>query len=70
MRVADRHDELADAQRGGVAERGGRGRGLLRAEHGEVGERVRADHPERQLAAVGERRADAVEAALRRRART
>ena len=64
MRVADRDDELPDLERGRVAERRGFGRGLVRAQHGEVGERVGADDPQRQLAAVGERAAHARRGAL------
>ena len=59
MRVADRDDELADAQRGGVAELGGRVRLAVGAQHREVGERVGADHARLDLAPVGERRANA-----------
>ena len=59
MRVADRDDELADAQRGGVAELGRRVRLALGAQDREVGERVRADHARLDLAAVGERGANA-----------
>nr|BFE76451.1 hypothetical protein GCM10020092_097520 [Actinoplanes digitatis] len=53
-RVTHRHDELADAQFVGVAQRR---RGRARAVHaddGEVGERVDADHVEPGLGAVGE----------------
>ena len=71
VRVADRHDELADAQRGGVAELGRRVRLAVGAQHGEVGERVGPHHARLDLAAVGERRANraAARAGSRRRGR-
>ena len=71
VRVADRDDELADAQRGGVAELGRRVRLALGAQDGEVGERVRSHHARLDLAAVGERGLNARprRAGSRRRAR-
>jgi hypothetical protein len=59
VRVADRDHELPDPERGGVAERRRGRRGLVGAQHGEVGERIGADHAQRQLAPVGERGAHA-----------
>ena len=55
MRVPDRDDELADAQALRVAERGRNEVAGLRAEDGEVRQRVRSDDLEVELAAVGER---------------
>ena len=63
VRVADRDHELADAQRGGVAELGGRVRLAVGAQHREVGKRVGADHARLDLAPVGERGPDARAAA-------
>jgi hypothetical protein len=63
VRVADRHDELADPQPGRVAELGGRqarGRG---AQDGEVRQRVAAHEARLHVAAVGERGGDAAGAA-------
>jgi hypothetical protein len=69
VRVADRDDELADAQPLGVAELGGHEVARVGAQHREVRERVGADDLELELAAVDERRAPAA-AAGRRRAPT
>ena len=55
VRVADRHHELADAQRGRVAELGRLEARRLGAQDGEVGQRVGADEPRLELAAVDER---------------
>jgi hypothetical protein len=55
VRVPDGHDELADAQGAGVAESGGGEVARVRAQHGEVRERVGAQQPEAQVAAVDER---------------
>ena len=62
MRVADRDDELADAQLAASPSSARLEVVRVDAQHGEVGERVGADDVEAQLAAVDERRA-------RRRAR-
>ena len=59
MRVADRDHELAHAQRGGVAEHGGREVVRLGAQHREVRERVAADHAKADLASIDERGAPA-----------
>src|SRR5581483_723790 len=56
VRVPDRDDELPDLQRLGVAELGGNELVRLGAEDGEVGEGVGADHLDRQLPPVDERR--------------
>ncbi len=56
VRVADRDDELADAQRRRVAQLGRDQVAALGLEHGEVRQRVAADDGEAQLAAVAERR--------------
>jgi hypothetical protein len=55
-RIADRHHELADDEPVGLAELGRlRGR-AVRAQHGQVGQRVGAHHSERDRRAVGKRR--------------
>ena len=59
MRVADRDDELSDAQALRVTELGGDEIPAVDAQHREVGERIGADHLELELAAVDERRATA-----------
>jgi hypothetical protein len=59
VRIPDRDDELPDAEVLGVAEHGRREVAPLRAQDGEVGERVRADHLDPHLAPVDERRANA-----------
>jgi hypothetical protein len=59
VRVADRDDELADAQRRRVTEQRRLWRLVVGPQQGEVGERVGADHAEPQLPPVGEGGADA-----------
>ena len=68
VRVADRDDELADAQPGRVAEHGRVQVARVGAQDGEIGQRVGADDVERQLAAVDERRDAAGAGRPRRRA--
>ena len=58
-RVADRDDELADAEPIGVAERGRGQAAAGRADDGEVRQRVAADDVEAELGAVDERRGPA-----------
>src|SRR5918996_4346920 len=58
VRVTDRDDELADAETLGVPELGRDEVGRLRAQDGEVGERVGAYHLSGHLAAVHEGRLD------------
>ena len=60
VRVADGHHELTDLQLVGVAEPRRREVAVLRAQDGEVGQRVGADYGEARLAPVGERRAACV----------
>jgi hypothetical protein len=55
-RVADGDDQLPDDKVVGLAELGRRRRVPARAQHREVGQRVRADHTERHRRAVPERR--------------
>ena len=61
-RAADRDDQLPHAQLVRVAELGGCQVARVGPDHGEVGERIRADHLGAQLAAVGERGAQPVAA--------
>ena len=54
QRVADGDDQLADAQRVGVAELGGMQVITVRAQDGQIGERIAPDDVETQLASIGE----------------
>ena len=54
MRVADRHDELADAQPLGVAELGRRQIACVGAQNREVGQWICADDLDPRLAAIDE----------------
>ncbi|HEY6888696.1 MAG TPA: hypothetical protein VI300_12980 [Solirubrobacter sp.] len=63
VRVADRHDELPDAQLRRVPQLGGVGGGRVEPQQPEVGERVDADDAGLDVGAVGEGRAHASPAA-------
>ena len=54
MRIADRHDELSDAEPLGVAEDGGDQVARIRAKHGKVRERVGPHYLELDIPAVHE----------------